>query len=185
MLRNGAPPTVAEVAEKAKVSRATAYRYFPTQEALLLEISDIGPAVAPIEALLGGMMSSDAEERLLLLHDTFGRMVLKEEAVMRTSLRVYLDTWLESQRNGGDIPPLRAGRRMRWLDQALAPIRPELTEEQWHRLKCGLALTLGTEAVVVMKDVCHVTGDDEILAILRWVTTAVLRAALADVGPGN
>ena len=31
-------PTVAEAADAAKVSRATAYRYFPTQEALQVEL---------------------------------------------------------------------------------------------------------------------------------------------------
>ena len=32
LVRAGAPPTVAEAAERARVSRATAYRYFPTQD---------------------------------------------------------------------------------------------------------------------------------------------------------
>jgi AcrR family transcriptional regulator len=35
-------PTVAAVAERADVGRATAYRYFPTQEALLLETTFLG-----------------------------------------------------------------------------------------------------------------------------------------------
>ena len=38
---------------------------------------------------------------------------------------------------------------------------------------------LGIEAIVVMKDVCHL-DDDEVLAQLRWTSTTMLRAALAD-----
>jgi AcrR family transcriptional regulator len=36
LLDQGRTPTVADVADEALVSRATAYRYFPSQEHLLL-----------------------------------------------------------------------------------------------------------------------------------------------------
>ena len=39
----GETPTVARAAEEAGVSRATAYRYFPTQEALLVEVAYLTP----------------------------------------------------------------------------------------------------------------------------------------------
>jgi AcrR family transcriptional regulator len=39
LVEQGQSPTVAEVADAALVSRATAYRYFPTQEYLLFENS--------------------------------------------------------------------------------------------------------------------------------------------------
>src|SRR4030081_3563512 len=38
LVRQGREPTVAEVAEVGEVSRTTAYRYFPTQESLLVEM---------------------------------------------------------------------------------------------------------------------------------------------------
>ena len=38
LVREGASPSVTEVADAAGVSRATAYRYFPTQESLLAEV---------------------------------------------------------------------------------------------------------------------------------------------------
>ena len=42
LFAEGRVPTVAEVAERADVGRATAYRYFPTQEALLVETTFLG-----------------------------------------------------------------------------------------------------------------------------------------------
>ena len=44
LIRDGRQPTVAEVAEAAEISRATASRYFPSQEMLLAEVAlfDVG-----------------------------------------------------------------------------------------------------------------------------------------------
>jgi AcrR family transcriptional regulator len=182
LLRRGAPPTVAEAAEHARVSRATAYRYFPTQESLLVEISQINPAAAPIDEWLSALSGDAApDERLRELSRRLGRMVLAEEVPMRTGLRVYLDTWLESRRSGDDTPAVREGRRMRWLDEVLAPVRAQLRPAQWRRLRAALALTLGVEAMVVMKDVCH-AADEEAMATLEWAAQALLRAGLEEAG---
>jgi AcrR family transcriptional regulator len=49
--RRQAPPTVAEAAERALVSRATAYRYFPTQESPLLDVANVETLLQPVEDL--------------------------------------------------------------------------------------------------------------------------------------
>ena len=103
------------------VDRATAYRYFPTKEALLVELSDMVPDAAHVDALLANPAADDIEERLLLLIDTFDGIVLAEEEHFRTFTRVAMDTWLRSHRNGDDAPVVREGRRMRWLETVLAP----------------------------------------------------------------
>ena len=176
LLERGGVPSVAEAAEAARVSRATAYRYFPTQEALLVEITKVGPAVEPVERALAQMTTQDPEQRLAELLDAFNPIVFREETAMRTALRGYLDTWLSSRARGEPAPPLREGRRMRWLDKVLAPIRRELTDRQFRRLRAALALTLSTEALVVMRDVCHLDDDAEAVNLLKWGATALLRA---------
>jgi AcrR family transcriptional regulator len=181
LLRAGTPPTVPEAADAAKVSRATAYRYFPTQEALLVELADIGPASAPVEEMLAGLKSEEVDERVLGLVDTFNSVVVAEEAPMRNALRIYLDTWLQNQRGGAAAPPVREGRRMRWLEEALVPARRQLAPEQFRRLQAVLALTTGIEALVVMKDVCRL-DDERALATLRWAAAALLEASLAGTG---
>src|SRR5438105_15805173 len=80
LLREGTPPTVAEAAERALVSRATAYRYFPTQELLLLEVAHLEPLVAPVEALVDGFATDDVGHRLAALIDTYIPITLTHEA---------------------------------------------------------------------------------------------------------
>lgn len=178
---SGETPTVARAAEAGGVSRATAYRYFPTQEALHLELTDITPAVAATEAALAGLQTDDVEQRLLALLDAFNPIALAEEAHFRRALWVYLDTWLRSHRADDEAPAVREGRRMRWLDEVLAPVG-EMGEERRTRLQAALALTLGTDSLVVMKDVCGL-DDDEALDVLRWAATALLRAGLQQDEP--
>jgi AcrR family transcriptional regulator len=177
LVRGGARPTVAEAAEHARVSRATAYRYFPTHESLLTEVSDVTPVVAPVEEMLERQSGDDAEARLAELLDTFGPIVVAEEVSLRTALRVYLDTWLEARRKGEPVPRVREGRRMRWLDSALEPVRRKLPKAEWQRLRAALALTLSIDALVVMKDVAG-CDDKEALRVLRWAALALLRAGL-------
>ncbi len=177
--RQGITPTVARAAEQARVSRATAYRYFPTQEALIVEVTDITPRVVEVEKLVESLTTEDVERRLLLLLDTFGQIVLAEEAKFRMALRVYQDTWLRRHRkNDNNAPAVREGRRMRWLDKVLEPLH-DLPEEQKRRLRAALALTMGIDSIAIMKDVCGLE-DHEALAVLRWAATVLLRAGLEE-----
>jgi AcrR family transcriptional regulator len=180
LLRAGTPPTVAEAAERARVSRATAYRYFPTHEALLIEAGNITPATQPVEELVQNLPSEDPEERLRAVLERFIPIIFAEEAAMRAALRTYQDTWLANRARGSEAPPVREGRRMRWLDRVLEPVKRELTEGQLRRLRNALALVLSPDAVVVLKDVCRVPNEKEALEVLRWAGAALLRAGLAE-----
>ena len=178
--REGMEPTVAEAAERAGVSRATAYRYFPTQESLTVELTQITPSVLPVEKMLNELSTPDVGQRLLHLLDTFTDVVLADESHYRRATRVYQDTWLRNNRRGvgeSETPPIREGRRMRWLDQVLEPL--QLPETQKQRLSAALALTLGGEAIMVMKDVCKL-NNAEAKAVLRWSASALLRAAMEE-----
>ena len=117
MLQEGVTPTVAQAAEAALVSRTTAYRYFPTQESLLVELS-VNLDVADIEELVAqpvdaeGAVGSYAVDVL----DRFNRHVHTEERQYRTALGLYQDQWLEAVNRGDDAPVVREGRRGRWLE---------------------------------------------------------------------
>jgi AcrR family transcriptional regulator len=179
LMREGRPPTVAEAAERALVSRATAYRYFPTQESLLLDVANVEALMKPVEEVVASFPTDDPAQRLAALVDTFTQAMLSDEALVRTGVRVYMDTWLANQRDGSQVP-VRAGRRMRYIDEVLRPLGERLGESGRERLRCALALTLGTEAVIVMKDSVGLDDDDEIVATLEWAAGALLRTALHD-----
>ena len=181
LLREGTPPTIAEAAERALVSRATAYRYFPTQEALLLDAAQVEALIRPVEQLVAVFSTDDVAQRLADLVQTEMTALLSDEPVVRTAVRVYIDTWFANQRDG-QVMHVRARRRPRWIEAALNPIRDQLGETAWKRLVAGLTLTLGTEALICMKDVAGLENEDEIVATLRWAAGALLQAALENSG---
>ena len=68
LVHEGASPSVTEVADAAGVSRATAYRYFPTQESLLAEV-----IVPDLEAALDAeALPEDLESRFGAVSRRYG-----------------------------------------------------------------------------------------------------------------
>jgi AcrR family transcriptional regulator len=179
LLQQGITPTVPQAAEAALVSRTTAYRYFPTQESLLLEVS-VNADVTDIEALVQQPVDAGtAAARAVEVLQTLNRHVLAEEVRYRTALRLYLDQWLAGASAGDEAPVVREGRRVRWFGDSLAPLRGTLTRAELDRLIAALSLLGGTEGITVLRDVCHLDGDDA-LAVTEWAARALIDAALAE-----
>src|SRR5437762_10179568 len=85
LVANGATPTVEAAAEAASISRTTAYRYFPSQRALL--------AAAHPETSLESLLPADAPHddvpaRLDLVVTAFTKLIVDTEAQQRTMLRL-------------------------------------------------------------------------------------------------
>jgi AcrR family transcriptional regulator len=181
LLRDGAMPTVASAAENAKVSRATAYRYFPTQGALGEALAAADPMLASVDRVIEQLATDDPEHRLLQLLDAYNPIVIADEAHMRTVLAILQQNWVKTSHDDADSPPYaRSHTRVGWLDEALRPAK--LPEQTRLRLRAALALTLGIESIIVMKDVCELE-DEQALTVLRWAATTLLRAALRPEHP--
>ena len=177
LLEQGTTPTVAQAAEAALVSRTTAYRYFPTQESLLLEVA-VDIDVHEVEALVHlPVDAGNAAERTLAILEALNRHVLADEVRFRTLVRLYLDQWLAGVAAGDDAPVVREGRRRRWLAQALDPVAGRLGPGELDRLTAALSLLTGAEAMVVLRDVCQL-GPEEALEVTSWAARALLEAAL-------
>jgi AcrR family transcriptional regulator len=169
LLAQGRQPTVAEAADAALVSRATAYRYFPSQRALLLEVAmeAIHPDISPA---LAALPRDDPAARFDAVCSTLFDLVVNNEAQMRTMLQVTQQEWLESQDGN---PPLRQGRRLEWIDDALSPMRDRLDSETFTRLVNALATVIGIEPYVVLHDVCGLDREAA-LETMRWAGRALI-----------
>lgn len=176
LVDQGITPTVAQAAEEALVSRTTAYRYFPTQESLLVELAVLVD-LPTLEADMSG--PGDARDRIHQMVDVFNGHVLEHEEVFRRALRVYLDIWLATHAID-DAPLVRAGRRLAWIQEILEPVARDLDPADRARLEAALCLVLGAEPLVVLRDVCRLSPDDAI-AVTNWVTDAILDAGLPSL----
>jgi AcrR family transcriptional regulator len=183
LLEQGQSPTVAEVADAALVSRATAYRYFPTQEYLLFEAALESTRSDIDRELDENTLPEDPETRLEMLIDALQKRIVDKEPAFRTMLRLSLEQFPEEEeRHGGESAPsrLRGGGRVRWIEQALAPVRGRLEEPYFQRLVAALSLCMGIEALVVLRDVCALESS-EAEEVLLWAARALLRSSLAEV----
>ena len=169
----GHNPTFAEVAEHALVSRATAYRYFQSIEALVSETAaDRG--VKPLESFwkpgddpVEGIGRAARELHMLLLSDEVGLHVME---------RSFMTVWLESASHEA---PFRPGRRMRYIDPIVDSLKDALTPAARKRLKQALCAAMGTEAVIAMRDISR-ASIDEVLDATAWAAQALVRQALAE-----
>ena len=181
LMQSGRVPSVTDVAEAAEVSRATAYRYFPTQAALVQ---------AAVDAALGPILdwrseSADAEQRIEdLLAFAYPR-IDEYEATLRAALLQAMDQW-SRRRAGtlGDEAPIVRGNRKELLASALAPLRSTIGAPEFDRLRQSLSLVFGTEAFVVLKDIWGLDGDDA-RDVALWSAHALVRAAVAEAGPAT
>src|SRR4051812_23279864 len=91
LFEEGRVPTVAAVAERADVGRATAYRYFPTQEALLLETTFLGDSEALRALPELARRAGDPVEGVAEAVRLGAEWTLEREARLRMVLRASLD----------------------------------------------------------------------------------------------
>jgi AcrR family transcriptional regulator len=174
LLAEGRSPSLAEVAEEALVSRATAYRYFPSIEALLGE-AFFEQEIPTAEELFTEPIEEPVE-RVLRVEEKLNEILFAQEVSTYIVVRNTIDAWLASA--PGDRP-VRPGRRLRLLDAALEPLTGQLEPNTLHRLRHALALAIGTEAVLATRAVCGLEVD-EAREVTRWACEALLRQALLD-----
>jgi len=172
LISEGRTPTVAEAADAAQVSRATAYRYFPSQEALLAEAPlQIGlPSVASL--FDDAEAPTDVEDRVALVHNVMYDHIRDREVDFRIFQRHSVLRSLDKDRVE---PNLRPGFRLQLLDAALAPLEPDVDGETLQRLKTALSVLIGTEAVIAMRDVVGL-DHDEARAHGEWAVRQLVRA---------
>jgi AcrR family transcriptional regulator len=177
LLRAGESPTVSEVARAARVSPATAYRYFPSARALwtgvLAQIG--GPS---LEEVFDRCPEDDLPARVdALVHAVSFRM-FDDEALWRTAARLMQDRDPTAKPQAERIP-VPTGKRLRWIEHAIAPLSRELPRGVYRRLTMALALVIGAESVLALRDVCGLEPE-EAKSVTRWTAQALLKSAQSE-----
>ena len=156
LVAEGKTPTLAQAADAAMVSRATAYRYFPTQEALLVELP-LDVAAPTVASLFGDGAPSDPEDRAALVQNALYDLARDHETEFRLFLRSSLMRSLAEA--DGSRDPFRGARRLDLLDEALAPLVDELPAEEIEQLRTTLSMLVGVESMIVLRDVLRLDHD--------------------------
>ena len=172
LMKQGRQPTLEEVAEEALVSRATAYRYFSSVEALLVEAAvDVG--VPEPEGLFGDDETQDPVSRVQRVDTALHDVIRDNDAPLRMMLVHSLQRRI---RGDDDEFPRRQNRRMPLIEAALAPARDQLSPATMDTLCKALALIIGTEAMLVLDDVLQL-ADADARKVKQWAIQALVDAA--------
>jgi AcrR family transcriptional regulator len=176
LTQRGETPSVTQAAEAAGVSRATAYRYFPSQSALVQAVVDEG--LGPI--LDWTSNSADAEERVDDLLRSSSRRIFEFESTFKAALQLSLEQWAQDRAGTlGEEQPFKRGHRVELLSKAIEPLRKKLGKAQYSRLAKALSLTYGLEVLLVLKDIWGL-GERETQDVARWAARSLVHMALLE-----
>lgn len=187
LFEKGAFPTVTELATEAQVSRATAYRYFPTQSDLISAVVD--ESLKPI--ILWQPEQTSVEERVNELLSFAYPQMFKHEGALRAALLLSLQQWAEERASQSksetddtvDVSTKREklvrGHRKQILKQVTAPLNDELPVELVEKVNHALSIIYGSEVFMVLKDIWQLENDD-VQAVTQWIAKAILNQARAD-----
>jgi AcrR family transcriptional regulator len=168
LLAEGANVTVELAADRATISRTTAYRYFPNRRELLTavypEIDE--PSLLDVDA------PTDPAARLELVLEHFTRNILEHEPALRAQLRLSL----EPRAAEPDRLPFRQGRAIGWIEDALEPLRERMPATELRRLVLAIRATTGIEALIWLTDVAGLSRQ-EAVELMRASAHALLRDA--------
>ncbi|MGV3490442.1 MAG: TetR/AcrR family transcriptional regulator [Devosia sp.] len=169
LLGEGATPSFQDIADRAGISRATAYRYYSDLDVLLQEAALDGIA-AQIDRLRISSPDDATVSGEVRVERTVSRivdMVLENEALFRVYLRGVIV---------GDEREPRGARRVRWLEEALGDALPR---KQAKRVVQAISLLTGIETVIVTRDVLGL-DDKATRELVNWTARAILAAALKE-----
>ncbi len=180
LVKRGRVPSVPELAVKARVSRATAYRYFPSRSKLISAV--VAESLAPVRRF--EPKAADGLVRVRELFDKTFPLFKRFEPHMRAALQLSLEH--ESLQRMGllEEEQYQRGHRRYMLHRAAAPLAGTLGQEAYDRLLKALSLIYGIESYVVLRDIWGASYR-EVEAVARFMLEALIESALREAPRGK
>jgi len=177
LLRTGRPLTVPAAAELAGVSRATAYRYFPTNDAVVLHAT-MSLADNPIADAEWAPPATAAPDDLAAqaahLVRTTAAWAFDHETELRTLMRLSL-----APERADEQPRRGLTNRGRWINALLEGLPDGIPTASRDRLAAALVPLFGADAVIWTTDIAQLPRDQAI-DLLAWMAQALVTATLND-----
>jgi AcrR family transcriptional regulator len=180
LLRTGAPLTVPAAAELAGVSRATAYRYLPSNEAVVMHatmplIEDGARRLQPPDPdSSDDITSQDLPDQAAALVRTMAAWAFDHENELRTLLRLSL-----APERADETPRRGNTSRDTWIANLLEGLPAHVSQAARDRLAVALVPLFGADAVVWSTDIAQVDQDTAV-DVMAWMAATLVRATLDD-----
>ncbi len=167
LLEKGMDLTMENVAKEAKISRATAYRYYSNVESLSTELI-LHLNLPKTEHMLAKVKKMETPKALLQIQDTFLDFILQNE----TAARKFLGAVLSSS----DPKLVRGKNRLTALQGYFKSKKTKLSEDELEKIIHISVLLMGIESVLVSKDVCGF-NNKKTKETLQWGLEMMLKGA--------
>jgi AcrR family transcriptional regulator len=180
LLRTGGPLTVQATADVAGVSRATAYRYFPNNDSVVVHATmplvdgaslqqqppDLDLSDRPAPQDLPGQAST--------LVRSMGEWAFDHEHELRTFMRLSLGP------PGTDKIDRRASTNRRtWIATLLEGLPDHVPQDARDRLSIALIPLFGADAVIWSTDIAGVPRETA-LDVMAWMAATLVQATLNE-----
>jgi AcrR family transcriptional regulator len=173
-----------EAADRALVSVATAYRYFPSAEDLWWEASNMAIGLEGMLAEIEQRVEeagSDPQARLEALLRVIAFRMLDDQVPYRRIAKASQEQWFrQADAPDSERVPVREGRRNAQIRDVLAPLDTQMSENDVDRIAHALGLVVGTEAMIALTDAVGLdvpAAKTTLLDAGRWL----LAGAIAEL----
>lgn len=168
LIAEGQAPSVGKAAARARISEATAYRYFSDLRSLLREAHaeqwpDLNGILAELRAL------PTFEDRTGRAAEAIARNVLANEQGVRA---LIASTYLPEPDTKKSNKPSRPAFRELLIKAALEALPKRTNAKVFRNIELALTAVISAETVLSLKD-SGISDSEEIIATLSWLARLI------------
>ena len=172
LMSKNSKTTLEEVAQEAKISRATIYRYFPNIELLYTEAS-LDIHYLPPNTLFEEVKEMSLSEGILNIQSYYNQLAQDHELIFRRYLSAVLNESIVSKKK------IRGARRVATMELVLDSFKKEISKKNLKNLKNIASILMGIDSLIVAKDVCGLSNK-EAHDTLKWGIEMILKGIYCD-----